>query len=141
MNKEKLQQHLVSDSSWLYCVLDGASVPELPMKLYKMQVTNYCLFPGELEPDMLYVAPYVVHLPPNDGFTDWVFSEGFGKHWGIFVHSRHSMNEMRNHFRALVNVYDEDANPLIFRFYDPRVMHSFLPTFDGEQIEAFFGKI
>ncbi len=139
MEREKLKQHLFTEGTRLFCILDGASVPQLPMQLYKMQATNECLFKGDLEPDMLYVAPFVVHLPPEDKFTEWVFSEGFGKHWGIFVQSRRSMNEMRRHFRSLVNVYDEDARSLIFRFYDPRVLNKFLPTCDAAQLRQFFG--
>ncbi len=141
MNKEKLQLHLVSDTTRLFCILDGASVPELPMKLYKMQAENFCLFKGDLEPDMLYVAPFLVYLRLDDPFTDWVFKEGFGKHWGIFLQSRHSMLEMRRHFRSLVNVYDENANSLTFRYYDPRVLNKFLPMFDEEQLKTFFGKV
>jgi hypothetical protein len=141
MEREKLKQHLLAEGTRLFCILDGASVPELPMQLYKMQAANECLFKGDLEPDMLYVAPFVVHLPADGKITDWVFGEGFGKHWGIFVQSRRSMNEMRRHFRSLVSVYDEDARSLIFRYYDPRVLHKFLPTCDGDQLIKFFGDV
>jgi hypothetical protein len=141
MEREKLKQYLLTEGTRLFCILDGASVPQLPMHLYKMQAANECLFKGDLEPDMLYVAPFVVHLPAGDTFTDWVFGEGFGKHWGIFMHSRRSMNEMRRHFRSLVNVYDEDARSLIFRFYDPRVLNKFLPTCDADQLKSFFGDV
>jgi hypothetical protein len=141
METEKLQQHLVKNNTRLYCVLDGASVPELPKRLYETRAPNFCLFSGDLKPDMLYVAPYVVLLSPGNRFTDLVLSQGFGKHWGIFAHSRHSLQEMRRHFRLLVNVYDENARSLIFRFYDPRVIRKFLPTCKGEQLQTFFGKI
>jgi hypothetical protein len=90
---------------------------------------------------MVYVAPYVALMSPDSRFTDLVFGQGFGKHWGIFVHSRHSLKEMRRHFRSLVNVYDETGRSLIFRFYDPRVIRKFLPTCQGEQLQDFFGKI
>lgn len=140
MNKETLQQHLFDRNTRLYCVLDGASVPELPKRLYETQAPNACLFAGELAPDMLYVAPYVVLLSPGNRLTDLIFSQGFGKHWGIFVHCRHSLKEMRRHFRSLVNVYDENANSFVFRFYDPRVMGKYLSTCNQEELEAFFGK-
>ena len=48
---------------------------------------------------------------------------------------------MRQHFRNLVNVYNEQGNPMIFRFYDPRVLNSFLPTCDAEQLEKMFENI
>jgi hypothetical protein len=141
MDKGKLQQHLVSDSSWLYCILDGASVPELPMRLYETRAPNYCLFQGDLEPDMLYVAPYVVQLLPGNDMFDLVLNNGLGKHWGVFARSPHSIREMRRHFQSLVNVLDERANSFVFRFYDPRVLRRYLPTCSTEELETFFGKI
>lgn len=141
MDKEKLRQYLLSDQTKLFCVLDGAAVPDLPTHLYEMNPPNYCLFSGELEPELAYVAPYVVHLLPRHKFTDWVLNESFGKNWGIFVHCRHSIKEMRRHFRSLVNVYDEQGNPMIFRFYDPRVLQQFLPTCNEDELKTFFGKI
>jgi hypothetical protein len=41
----------------------------------------------------------------------------------------------------LINVYDEEARSLIFRFYDPRVLNKFLPTCDAEQLKKFFGDV
>src|SRR5687767_1519140 len=120
MDKEKLQQHLVSDASWLYGVLDGASVPDLPRLLYDTQAPNYCLFGGDLDADVVHMAPYVVHLSPDNELFDAVLTRGFGEHWGIFARSPHSMREMRQHFRSLVQGFDERGRLFTFRFYDPR---------------------
>ena len=48
---------------------------------------------------------------------------------------------MRKHFRSLVTVHDENGKPLIFRFYDPRVLRTFLPTCNADELKTFFGKI
>ena len=141
MDKQKLKQHLLTDRTKLFCVLDGAAVPDLPMRLYETRPPNYCLFSGELEPDIAYAAPYVVNLLPNHKFTDWILDESFGKNRGIFVHCRYSIKEMRKHFRSLVDVYDEAGNPMIFRFYDPRVLRRFLPTCTTAELKIFFGKV
>lgn len=141
MNKETLQRHLLSERTKLFCVLDGASVPDLPARLYEWRPPHYCLFTGELAPDMAYVAPYVVNLLPSQPFTEWVLTESFGRHWGIFAHSPYSIKEMRRHFRSLVDVYDEEGNPMTFRFYDPRVLRKFLPTCNAGELKTFFGRI
>ncbi len=141
MNKEKLKETIISNRTRLYCVLDGAAVPDLPKRLYETDPPNYPLIRGELTPDMVHVAPYVVQLRPNGQFTNWIVDEGFGKNWGIFAHCRFSITEMRRHFRALMTVHDETGKPLLFRFYDPRVFRKFLPSCDQEQIETFFGKV
>lgn len=138
---EKFKQQLFSKVTRVYTVLDGASVPGLPMKLYEMRPPRYCLFTGDLEPDMVEVAPYLVRLYPNMPFTDWVLKECWGKHWGIFLHSRLPLKEMRKHFRALITVYDEKGNPMTFRYYDPRVLRRFLPTCKPAELKIFFGGV
>ena len=142
MTKEELENILISERIRTFVILDGASVPGLPVRLYEMRPPNYCLFRGELNPDMAEVAPYIVQLVPGTPFTEWVLAgENFGKHWGIFAQSLHSIKEMRRHFRSLVTVYDEQGTPMFFRFYDPRVLRNFLPTCNAEELKTFFGKV
>ena len=141
MTKDELQNILFSERTLVYSVLDGAAIKDLRMKLYETRPPHHCLFPGELEPDMAEVAPYVVQLIPETPFTDWLLGEGLGRNWGIFVHCPHSIREMRKHFRALVKVYTEEGKPLIFRFYDPRVFRRFLPTCNSGELKTFFGKV
>lgn len=141
MEIEKLNQYLFSKATRVYAVLDGASVPDLPTRLYEMQPPRYCLFTGNLEPDMTEVAPYLVRLYPQTPFTDWLLKEFWGKHWGIFVHSRRSLKEMRKHFRSLITVYDEKGDPMIFRFYDPRVLRRYLPTCNQGELKVLFGDV
>lgn len=141
MDKQKFKQLLLSNQTRLYCVLDGAKVENLPMRLHETRPPNYCLFRGELTPDVVHLAPYLVNLMPNNRFTDWVLDESFGKNWGIFAHCRYSITEMRRHFRSLVQVHDENGNPLIFRFYDPRVFRNFIPTCELDEVQTLFGKV
>lgn len=141
MNTEKLNEHLFSKTTRIYAVLDGASVPDLPTKLYEMKPPYHCLFTGDLEPDMAEVAPYLIQLHPKTPFAEWVVEEFWGKHWGIFIHSRKTLKDMRKHLRSLVTVYDETGNPMTFRFYDPRVLHRFLPTCKPAELKVFFGDI
>jgi hypothetical protein len=141
MDKQKLKESLLSNRTKLYCILDGAAIPDLPKRLYETRPPKYPLLRGELSPDMVHVVPYLVQLLPFGEFTKWIIDESFGKNWGIFVHCRFSITEMRRHFRALMNVHDETGKPMLFRFYDPRVIRKFLPTCEPDQIETFFGKV
>lgn len=141
MDQQLVRQHLFNNRTQLYGVLDGVMVPDLPNRLYKGQVPNYCLLTGDLPADMVYAAPYLVYLSPDSKFADWIFEESFGKHWGIFVQSPRSMIEMRRHFRALMQVYDERGNAIKFRFYDPRVLSKFLPTCNGGELRTLFGDV
>jgi hypothetical protein len=40
-----------------------------------------------------------------------------------------------------MNVHDETGKPMLFRFYDPRVIRKFLPICEPDQVETFFGKV
>lgn len=141
MDKDRLRQYLINDSTRLFAVLDGVAVPDLPMELYKSGLPHYCLMPGDPDPDLVYVSPHLVFLDPENEFTERVFAEGFGGEWGIFAQSRASMTEMRKHFRSLLSVVDESGRSLLFRYYDPSVLRQFLPSCDAEQLAAFFGRV
>lgn len=141
MNLARYKEILLDGRTNLFAVLDGVSVPELPLKLHKSGLPNFCLLSGELTPDMVHAAPYVVQLTGADKFSEFVFNEGFGKHWGIFAQTRFSMTEVRKHFRALLTVYTEAGEPMLFRFYDPRVLAKFLPTCNGGELVTLFGNI
>lgn len=141
MDLNKLKERLFVDTTRLYAILDGASIPDLPRRLYETNTPNYCLIRGELPPDMVHAAPYVAVMFPGSAFSEWILEESPGNHWGIFAHSRFSIKEMRRHCRSLVNVHDEHGEPLMFRYYDPRVLRKYLPTCTPEEITMFFGTI
>jgi hypothetical protein len=141
MTKDELKKYLFTGRTNVFTLLDGASVKDLRMQLYKTGPPYHCLFRGELAPDVAEVAPYLVGLLPDSPFTDWVLSESMGKHWGVFAQSRQSITEMRRHFRSLITVHDEGGTPMIFRYYDPRVLRSFLPTCNAGELKTFFGKV
>lgn len=138
---KSLNQYLYRENTHTYAVLDGASVPDLPVKLHEMRPPNVCLYRGEIPADLLYVAPYLVHLLPDSQFTKWLLAECWGKHWGIFAQSALSLVGMRKHFRSLLIVDDAEGKPLLFRYYDPRVFRSFLPTCNVEELQTFFGRV
>lgn len=129
------------DTLSVYTILDGASVPRLPQVLHKEHPEYVCLYRGELAPDMASVAPYLVHLQINSDFTEWVVGEGWGKHWGVFVLSNADLRALRQHFRSLLTVYDPSSKPMLFRYYDPRVLRTFLPTCRSEELNSMFGPV
>ena len=129
------------DTRSVYAVLDGASVPELRMKLYEHQPECICLFQGDLKPDMAEVAPYLIHLQIETEFTNWLIEKGWGNHWGIFALSRGELRDMRKHFRRFLTVHTSEGKPMRFRYYDPRVMRRFLPACNTEDLTALFNQV
>jgi len=125
-----------------FAVLDGASIPDLIPHLYQAPRPEFaCLYRGELEPDIAEVAPYLVRLQPGAPFTEWILTQGWGKHWGIFALTRADLKVTRRHFREFLMVKDPEGKQLYFRFYDPRVLRVFLPTCNAEELEFLFGPI
>lgn len=125
----------------VFTILDGASVPNLRDNMGTFNPEHICLFRGELEPDMAEVAPYLAFLERDAPFTDWVLTNGWGEHWGIFGVTKADLKELRKHFRKFLIVYDESGKSLYFRYYDPRVLRIYLPTCNANELKTVFGPV
>jgi len=136
-----LKQELFQDGKNTYAILDGASVDGLLTKLDQWKPEFVCLYRGEMTPDLAEVAPYLVRLDRESPFTDWMLENGWGKHWGIFAISEADLGSIRQHFRRLLTVRDESGKPLLFRYYDPRVLRVFLPTCTEKELQEMFGTV
>ncbi len=138
---EPIASEIFAEGVSTYAVLDGASIPELRQYLYAMKPEHECLYIGELTDDMAEVAPYLVELEPEAPFTKLVLDQGWGKHWGIFAVSETGIRDLRQHFRRFLTVYDPDGKALLFRYYDPRVLRSYLPTCTPDEVGKLFGPV
>lgn len=139
--RDLLLRDLLRDDANLFVVLDGASVPNLPMQLYSLEPEFLCLYRGQLDPDLAEVAPYLVRLERDSDFTDWVLREGWGNHWGIFLGTSADLRTLRGHFRRFLIVYDSTGKPMYFRYYDPRVLRAYLPTCQPNELAELFGPV
>jgi hypothetical protein len=125
----------------VYAVLDGASIKDLLEMLAERQPEHVCLYRGELAPDLAAMAPYLVRLEPDSVFTDWVLGEGWGGHWGIFALTDADLTALRKHFRRFLMVKSPEGRRVYFRYYDPRVLRTFLPTCNAEELAELFGPV
>jgi hypothetical protein len=125
----------------VYAILDGASIENLLQMFYKYEPEYLCLYQGDLEPDMAEVAPYLVRLDRDTAFTDWLLESGWGNHYGIFAVAFSDLKQMRQHFRKFLTVYDSKGKPMLFRYYDPRVLRIYLPTCNEEELKQLFGQL
>lgn len=129
--------------SYLYAVLDAARDERIYPRLRQLSATEHVvgLYQGRTASELASVAPYLVCLGSTDRVFDWLWDEGWGESWGIFVWSLVSPQRLREHFRRLNMVQTEDRQRLLFRFYDPRVLRAFLPTCDAAQLREMFGPV
>lgn len=124
----------------LWAVLDCARDWRLYHALLFSRLDHQCLYSGRLSPEMKLVAPYMVELSPRYAFTRTVLEHGFGQSWGIFVRID-DWTGLRHHLRKLLTVRDAAGRKLLFRWYDPRVLRSYLPTCTPAELGQVFGPI
>jgi len=125
----------------IFALLDGASAPDLVKNLYEHKPEHCCLYRGELKPDIATVAPYLARLEAGSPFTEWLLREGWGVHWGIFVASNGTLRILRDHFRQFYTVELPDQRTVLFRYYDPRVVRTFVPACNAGELATFFGPV
>lgn len=135
------QPGIAEEPTYVYAILDAARDERIYPALLEADSEYYCLYRGDVAEELAEVAPYLVALEPQAPFTTWLTSEGWGDSWGIFLQASASLDELRRHFRRFLMVYDEAGKPLYFRYYDPRVWRTYLPTCNAEELAAVFGPV
>jgi hypothetical protein len=127
----------------VYALLDGARDRRIEPMIRLSRLEYCCLYGGRLSPALERAAPYLVHLTPGAAFMRDLIDLGWGRSWGIFtvVPPDCTMHQQRRHCRTLLRVQAEDGRPLVFRFYDPRVLRVYLPTCTPHEAGAMFGPI
>ncbi|RLC02550.1 MAG: DUF4123 domain-containing protein [Deltaproteobacteria bacterium] len=123
----------------VYALVDAARSESIYPKIMGAKVESVCLHRGKRAEELAWVAPYLVHLQLEDPFTLWLLETGWGKSRAAFVRSAASLNELNRHFRTCLTVYDDEGKSYFFRFYDPRVMRTYLPSCNRKEIKTVFG--
>ncbi len=139
--REALEEPAEDGPLKLYALLDGARDEQIVPKIRASGVETRCLLDGELHPALAAAAPYLVALDPDAPFTRTLLAHGWGDAWGVFVTSVAPIDGLRRHFRTFLRVVDEDGRPLMFRYYDPRVLRVYLPTCTSEELALVFGPV
>jgi hypothetical protein len=124
----------------VYAVLDAARDPAVQAKLVT-SVRSVCLYEGRIPRELADVAPYMVKLLREHPFTEQLLESAWGKSWGIFASAPADFEAMRRHFRRFLRVSDEAGKPMIFRWYDPRVLRVYLPTCTEGELDMLFGPL
>jgi len=140
--REQALSALRERSERLYAVLDAARSDRI-LTLLREAVEPYrSLYEGIEGEALAHVAPYLVELPRGSGLLERLVREGWEKRWGIFIDYPRSFKELRRHLRRFLMVADADTRKkYYFRFYDPVVLRSFVPTCTVKQRSEFFDDV
>jgi hypothetical protein len=125
----------------IYAVLDGARDRRIHQMVGSSELAWRCLYAGALPAELLEVAPYLACMRPHASFTNDIISQGWGHAWGIWLISAAPFDHLRRHLRRFLRVQDEAGRHLLFRYYDPIVLATFLPTCTTAELAELFGPI
>jgi hypothetical protein len=125
----------------VYALLDGARDKRIYPLVFDSGHEHGGLVRGNMPMDLEPVLPTLVKLWPTAPLTRTLLLEGWGDSWGIFVAAPASLEKLQAHLRQLLMVRTEDGKTLFFRFYDPRVLRSYLPTCNASELDTIFGPI
>lgn len=127
-----------------YCnfyILDAAQIETELILAQKLNSDGRCLYVGESEQSLKYVAPYLFLHQVGSDFSNWLLHKKKQSNLGYFINTQASFEQLYRHLRTLLFVNTEENEELYFRFYDPFVARLFLPICDAVQIREFFGPI
>ncbi len=133
-------QRAVSPRVPLYALLDAAKESRGPYEAKQAGLEHQSLFTGDMGDMLKNVAPYLIEFRRGSSFESWWF-EQWGNSIGVLLEAPASFADVRKHFRTLLMVRGPDRKRYYFRFYDPRVLPSFLETSTAEEVERCFGPV
>ena len=140
--KRELEDRLFDGSgSYVYAILDGARNLETLNMLEESDAPFLCVYTGRLDPEVAVVAPYLVELREDDEMFDILFDDGWGDSRGIFLTSEQRLRSVRRHLRSLTYAEMPDGEMVLFRFYDPRALRTFMPVATAEQRAGMFAGV
>jgi hypothetical protein len=138
---DRVCQALRRPGTRLHAVLDGARDAELVRVLERGGAPFSSVADGALGVDLGSAAPFLVDLTVADELLGELVERGFGANAGIFVESRHEFARVRQHLARFLVARLPDGGETLFRFYDPRVLRTFVPTCSEAERANLFDRV
>ena len=145
---EAIQQQLWQANSngkvpIVYAILDGARDKQIERLVRLGSLKSSCLYEGKLTFKMTQAAPYLVRLEKDHPQTLEILQKGWGNSWGIFAITYQGATHInvRHNCRKIARVKGPNGKNLVFRYYDPRVLRTYITQCDINDAEKVFGPI
>ena len=124
----------------LFAIVDVCDEPDAFIKVCELGLDRaVCLYSGESKQKHANLAPYLVTV--DEAMVDWIDETLSGKFWGVFLVCDSDTEEVRRHLKKFLMVKNPNGKELFFRYYDPRVLPTFLQSATEQELESFFGPI
>lgn len=120
---------LGGEAGKLYAVLDSTRSPRIQTLLHESPAPYRSLYDGGPGDALFEVAPLLAPVGDDLRLLDDLVIEGWGQPWGVFLSAPpdRDIEAVRRHLRKFLMV-ELEREKVYFRFYDPRVFASFVPT-------------
>ncbi len=125
----------------VWMILDSARDLQAFSLLLESYLEYACLYSGFIPKAMETAVPYLVQLEYEDRRCRRLLDQAWGKNWGIFLKCDTRLESLRSHLRGFLTVRDPSGQRMLFRYYDPRVLRTYLPSCNGEELRMVFGPI
>jgi pSer/pThr/pTyr-binding forkhead associated (FHA) protein len=143
--QQKIIQHLRQTKATLFGLFDAAREPSIIARIQRAAESEslqyQCLYDGEKGDDYSAFGPWLIQLPKETKFLEELVAEGWGKSWGVYLICDKPFADTRRHLRKFLMVTLPDGRQVFFRFYDPRVLRTYLPTCNESEVKEFAGPI
>lgn len=134
---DDLKQICLDEHLTLYAILDACDEPQVPVKVQELGAERaVSLYRGAAERDYWSFAPYLAIV--DQELLNWIVENLWEDPWGIFAVSAAPLNDVRKHFRQFLLVESPDGEQLYFRFYDPRVLPTYLESSNAEECQQMY---
>jgi len=127
----------------VYAILDGSRNKKIYPLLKDSKQKFSCLYEGDLNYELTLAAPYIVRLDKDSEFTRELILHAWGNSWGVFAitYAPATLISVRRNCKKSAYVLDENKRKLLFRYYDPRVLRTYLPGCSKDEAAKFFGPV
>lgn len=129
-----------SSSSTYFALLDACDEPQIQglVEPANPRVAHLCsLYKGTAATDFWAIAPYLYSLDRDR--ADWLLGNLTTEAWGYVVKASCDLEKLAMHFRRHTYALDPEGCQVLFRYYDPRVIASVLPTLSAADFKQFVG--
>jgi hypothetical protein len=124
-----------SEAEPVFAVLDGSRDSRIPAFLDASGEPYTVL-------DPLGRAPaFIVALRSQARLLDVLIKDGWGRNWGFYCTGGANLDEVCAHWRNFLTLFTQTGRPVIFRFWDPRVLRALLPAMSPVEATDFFGPL
>ncbi len=129
-------------SGRLYAAFDGSETPAVAEKARDLGPrSGVCLYrPGDDDEELVDVAPYLFQVTPE--VFPWVRALSMEDPAAcIFALADTNLEGVRRHFRRFLVVHSPAGTKMNFRFFDPRVLVTWLDCCTALELDDFYGPI